>query len=52
MPKLIPVGAMRPSRGFLRRQEPMSPAIERLHHGSLPSQGSFKEEHRPSRKVM
>ena len=39
MPKLIPVGAMRGNLGFLRRQEPISPATERLHDGSLHSQG-------------
>jgi hypothetical protein len=30
--------------GFLRRQEPMSPTIEWLQNGSLPSQGSGEEE--------
>ena len=40
MPKLIPVGPMRGNSGFLRRQEPIAPAIEWLHDGSLPSQGS------------
>ena len=39
MPKLIPVGAMRGNLGFLRRQEPISPATEQLHDGSLHSQG-------------
>ena len=52
MPKLIPIGAMRGNPGFLRRQEPISPAIEWLHDGSLPSQGSCKEEHYRSRKAM
>jgi hypothetical protein len=52
MPKLISVGAMRGNSGFLRRQELISPAAERLHDGSLPSQGYCKEEHRPSGKVM
>ncbi|MGC2522934.1 MAG: hypothetical protein WA417_09905 [Stellaceae bacterium] len=52
MPKLISVGVMRGNSGFLRRQEPISPAIEWLHDGSLPSQGSRKEEHRSSRKAM
>jgi hypothetical protein len=47
MPKLIPVGAMRGNSGFLRRQEPISPAIEWLYDGSLPPQGSCKEEHLP-----
>jgi hypothetical protein len=44
MPKLIPVGAMRGNSGFLRRQELISPAIERLHDGSLLSQGTNKEQ--------
>jgi len=52
MPKLIPVGAMRGNSGFLRRQEPISPAIEWLHDGSLPSQGSCKEEHLPFSQAM
>jgi hypothetical protein len=47
MPKLIRVGAMPGNSRFLRRQEPISPAIEGLHDGSLPSQGSGKEEHLP-----
>ena len=42
MPKLIPVGVMRGNSRFLRRQEPISPAIEWLHDGSLPSQGPVK----------
>jgi len=42
MPKLISVGAVRGNSGFLRRQEPMSPAIERLPDRSLPSQGPDK----------
>ncbi len=41
MPKLIPVGAMRGNSGFLRRQEPISPAIEWLHDGSLPCAGTL-----------
>jgi hypothetical protein len=36
--------AMQGNSGFLRRQEPISPAIEWLHDGSLPSQGSGEEE--------
>jgi hypothetical protein len=36
-----PVKARGNSR-FRRRQEPMSPALERLQDGSLPSQGSGK----------
>ena len=47
MPKLISVGAMRGNSGFLRRQEPISPAIECLYDGSLPSPGSCKKEHLP-----
>ncbi len=59
MPKLIPVGAMRGNSGFLRRQEPISLAIEWSHDGSLPEfllgpavgrtrgQGSCKEERLP-----
>ncbi len=29
---------------FLRRQEPIAPALERLQDGSLPAPGSDKEE--------
>ena len=39
MPKLIPVGAMRGNSGFLRRQGPISSALEWLPDRSLPSQG-------------
>jgi hypothetical protein len=42
MPKLIPVADMRRKSGFLRRQEPISPAKERLQDGSLPAQGPDK----------
>ena len=51
MPKLIPVGAMRGNSGFLRTQEPISPATQQLQDGSLPSQGSCKEEHLPFRQA-
>jgi len=44
MPKLIPLGAVRGNSGFLRRQEPISPAIEWLHDGSLPAQGPNKRQ--------
>ena len=44
MPKLVPVRAMRGNSGFLRRQEPISPATGRLHDGSLPSQGPYKHD--------
>jgi hypothetical protein len=52
MPKLIPVGAMRGNSGFLRRQEPISPAIERLHEDPCLRRDPVKRSAYRSRKAM